>query len=56
MLGKTLRINKRAVLQRVCDEALSFRQAAALFDIRNLNIISLWQRDYDSDGMACLVP
>ena len=47
---------KRAVLQRVRDEALSFRQAGALFDIRNFNIIGLWQRAYESDGMAGLVP
>ena len=47
---------KLAVLQRVRDEDLSLRQAAALFDIRNFNIIGLWQRAYESDGMAGLVP
>lgn len=47
---------KLAVLQRVRDEGLSLRQAGALFDIRNLNIIGLWQRAYDSEGIAGLVP
>ena len=47
---------KLTVLQRVLDEVLSHRQAAALFDIRNFNIIGVWQRAYDSDGMAGLVP
>ena len=47
---------KRAVLQQVHVEALSFRQAAALFDIRNLNIIGLWQRAYESYAIAGLVP
>ena len=47
---------KLVVLQRVRHEALSFRQAAALFDIRNFNIIGLWQRAYESDGMAGLLP
>ena len=47
---------KLVVLQRVRDEGLSLRQAAALFDIRNFNIIGLWQRAYESDGMAGLVP
>jgi len=47
---------KLAVLKRVLDEGLSLRQAAALFDIRNFNIIGLWQRAYDSEGIAGLVP
>lgn len=47
---------KLAVLERVRDEGLSFRQAAALFNIRNFNIIDLWQRAYESDGMAGVVP
>ena len=47
---------KLAVLQRVRDEGLSFRQAVALFDIRNFNIIGLWQRAYESDAIAGLVP
>lgn len=45
---------KIEVLQRARDDRLSNRQAAALFDIRNFNIISTWERAYDADGMAGL--
>ena len=47
---------KFAVLQRVRDEGLSHRQTAALFDIRNFNIIGTWQRAYERDGRAGLIP
>lgn len=42
---------KLKVLQRVRDEDLSYRQAAALFDIRHFNIIGAWERAYERDGM-----
>ena len=47
---------KLAVLHRVRDEGLSFRQAAAQFDVRNFNIIGAWQRAYEQDGVAGLIP
>ena len=47
---------KLEVLQRSHDEGLSNRQAAALFDIRNFNIIPAWERAYEADGMAGLEP
>lgn len=47
---------KLAVLQRARDENLSNRQAAAVFNIRNFNIIAAWERAYEADGMAGLVP
>ena len=46
---------KLAVLQRVRDEGLSHRQAAALFDIRRFDIITAWERAFKKDGMAGLV-
>lgn len=45
---------KLNVLQRMRDEDLSYRQAAALFDIRNFNIIGAWERAYERNGMAGL--
>ena len=47
---------KREVLQRARAEGLSNRQAAALFDILNFNIIAAWERAYEADGMAGLEP
>ena len=47
---------KLQVLQRVREEHLSYRQAAALFDIRNFNIIGVWERTYDREGAAGLAP
>lgn len=44
------------VLQRVRDEGLSYRQAAALFNIRSFNIIGRWERAYERDGMSGLEP
>ena len=44
------------VLRRVREERLSHRQAAALFDIRNFNIIGVWERRYERDGAAGLTP
>ena len=45
---------KLKVLRRMRDEDLSYRQAAALFDIRNFNIIGTWERAYERDGMPGL--
>ena len=47
---------KLAVLQRIKNEGLSYRQAAALFDIRRFDIITAWELAYKKDGMAGLVP
>ena len=44
------------VLQRMQDKALSLRQTAALFNIRNFNIIGSWERAYERDGMSGLTP
>ncbi len=32
------------------DDELSYRQVAALFDIRNFNIIGNWEHAYDEGG------
>ncbi|KND56910.1 Mobile element protein [Candidatus Burkholderia verschuerenii] len=45
-----------SVLQRMRDDELSYRQVAALFDIRNFNIIGNWKHAYDEGGMAALSP
>jgi len=47
---------KLKVLQRMRDEHLSYRQAAALFDIRKFNIIGAWERAYEREGMPGLAP
>ncbi|MEZ2311876.1 transposase [Paraburkholderia sp. RCC_158] len=47
---------KLSVLRRMRDEGLSYRQAAALFDIRNFNIIATWERTYDQGGLEALSP
>jgi len=44
------------VLRRVREERLSHRQAAALFNIRNFNVIGVWERRYELDGVAGLTP
>lgn len=41
---------KLEVLQRMRDEALSYRQVAALFNIRKFNIIGTWMKAYERDG------
>jgi transposase len=45
---------KLEVLKRARDDGLSNRQAAALFNIRNFNIIATWERAYEAYGMAGL--
>lgn len=47
---------KLSVLRRMRDEGLSYRQAAALFDIRNFNIIATWEQNYDQGGLDALSP
>lgn len=45
---------KLEVLQRMRDEALSYRQVAALFNIRKFDIIGAWEDAYERDGLAGL--
>ena len=45
---------KLEVLKRARDDGLSNRQAAALFNIRNFNIIGIWERAYEARGMVGL--
>jgi transposase len=47
---------KLKVLQFALTKALSFRETAAIFDIRNPSALSAWKRQYDSGGMQALVP
>lgn len=44
------------VLRRMREERLSHRQAAALFNIRNFNIIRVWERRFERDGADGLAP
>ena len=45
---------KMQVLQRLREESLSYRQAAALFDIRRFDIIGHWERQYNEGGIDAL--
>lgn len=45
---------KLSVLQRMREEELSYRQTAALFDIRKFDIIGQWERRYDEGGLDAL--
>nr|WP_246884459.1 transposase [Pseudomonas chlororaphis] len=45
---------KLSVLQRMREEELSYRQTAALFDIRKFDIIGQWERRYDEGGLNAL--
>jgi transposase len=47
---------KLSVLQRIRNDNLSLRRASALFNIRNRDMILLWQRAYDMGGAAALHP
>ena len=47
---------KMKVLQTVKAEGLSHRQAGALFNIRRFDSIAAWERAYDRDGIAGLMP
>ena len=43
---------KGAVVERMRREGLSFRQVAALANVRNFNIIAVWERQYDDGSLA----
>ncbi|SDU34490.1 helix-turn-helix domain-containing protein [Stappia sp. ES.058] len=45
---------KLSVLQRMWNDSLSFRQTAALFNIRNASSVSEWQRCYERGGIDAL--
>ena len=47
---------KLSVLQRMWEDGLSRRQAAALYNIRNASCLSNWARRYESGGLAALAP
>src|SRR5450631_2914345 len=47
---------KLSGLQRMRSEKLSLRQVAALFNIRNRDMIVLWERAYELGGVAALYP
>jgi transposase len=47
---------KIEVLQKLKSEELSYRQAGALFNIRRFDSIATWERAYDRDGIAGLMP
>lgn len=46
---------RMSVLKRMREEQLSYRQVAALFDIRKFNIVGDWQRRYDEGGENALL-
>ena len=43
---------KGAVVERMRKEGLSFRQVAALANVRNFNIIAVWEQQYDDGSLA----
>ncbi|AVC49250.1 transposase [Rhizobium leguminosarum] len=45
---------KLSVLQRMWKDGLSYRQTAALFDIRNKGCLSDWERRYETGGIDAL--
>jgi transposase len=45
---------KLSVLERMREEGLSQRQAAALFNIRRFNVIGEWERKYNQGGPQAL--
>jgi len=47
---------KLSVLQRMRSEQLSYRRVAALFNIRNRDMIWNWERAYDMGSVAALHP
>lgn len=46
---------KLEVLNRIRDEGLSYRQAAAIYDIRRFDMIGTWERAYAKDGVEGLI-
>ncbi len=47
---------KLSVLERMRDEGLSYRQTAALFNIRNAGCLAGWEKRYHAGGMEALAP
>lgn len=47
---------KIEVLQKLRSEELSYRQAGALFNVRRFDSIAEWERAYNKDGIAGLMP
>ena len=47
---------KLSVLQRMWDDGLSYRQVAAIFDIRNKGCLADWERRYERGGLEALAP
>jgi transposase len=46
---------KLEVLNRVRDEGLSYRQAAAIYDIRRFDVIGIWKRALANEGPEGLI-
>lgn len=46
---------KLSVVQRIQEEELSCRQAAALFNLRKLDLVAEWVRQYEQGGMEALM-
>lgn len=47
---------KLSVLRRMWEDGLSYRQTAALFNIRNKSCVSDWERRYKTGGINALSP
>jgi transposase len=48
---------KLSVLHRIWQESLSYRRAAALFDLRGgTGVITTWERQYHEGGLSALEP
>lgn len=45
---------KLSVLRRIWEDGLSHRQAAAVFNIRNMSCLSDWKRRYERGGIEAL--
>jgi len=45
-----------SVLERIWKDGLSRRQAAALFDIRSVGCLSVWERQYERGVIEALAP
>ncbi|ASP73264.1 helix-turn-helix domain-containing protein [Sinorhizobium meliloti] len=47
---------KLSVVKRMWEDGLSYRQTAALFNIRNAGCLSDWERRYETGGIDALAP
>lgn len=47
---------KLSVLRRMWEDGLSYRETAALFDIRNASCLADWQKRYERGGIEGLAP